>query len=243
MSKKTDAFISVIAPIAQKEYRSRAKWILPSVCIAQAALESGWNVNAKTLFGIKGKGNNLTTQEFVNGHYVTVNADFRSYSSVEEAVKDYYDLLTTNKRYKAAVNNPDWQSTVKAIKAGGYATSPDYVDKVSSIIVKYCLTAYDKKEKLSVDEVAQEVINGKWGNTPKRKAALEAAGYNYSEVQAAVNVKLGKPVKKSTKKTYEEVAKEVIAGKWGNGTARRLKLQLAGYNYSEVQAIVNRLAK
>lgn len=243
MSKKTDAFISVIAPLAQKEYRSREKWILPSVCIAQAALESGWNVNAKTLFGIKGKGNNLTTQEFVNGQYVTVKADFRSYSSTAEAVKDYYDLLTGNKRYAGAVNNPDYKSAVTAIKAGGYATSPDYVQKVTSIIVKYNLTVYDVRTDKSVSDIADEVIAGKWGNTPKRKAALEAAGYNYSEVQSAVNAKLGKTVQKSSKKTYEEVAKEVIAGKWGNGMSRRMKLQLAGYNYSEVQSVVNRLVK
>ena len=38
-----------------------------------------------------------------------------------------------------------------------------------------------------------------------------------------------------------EVAKEVLAGKWGNGTARKTALENAGYNYSEVQAEVNRL--
>lgn len=39
----------------------------------------------------------------------------------------------------------------------------------------------------SVDEVAQEVINGKWGNNPERKKALEAAGYDYNAVQKKVN--------------------------------------------------------
>lgn len=240
MSKKTDSFIATIAPLAQAEYRSRDKWVLPSVCIAQAALESGWNVNAKTLFGIKGSGITLATQEYVGDHYVTINAGFRTYDSIEAAVKDYYDLLTKNKRYAGAVNNPDYKSAVTAIKAGGYATSPDYVQKVTSIIVKYNLTAYDTRETKSIDEVAEEVIAGKWGNIPKRKAALEAAGYNYSEVQAAVNAKLGKT---TAKKSYTDIAKEVVAGKWGNGTARKLKLQLAGYNYSEVQAIVNKLVK
>lgn len=41
--------------------------------------------------------------------------------------------------------------------------------------------------KKSVDEVAQDVLEGKYGNYPERKERLEAEGYNYSEVQARVN--------------------------------------------------------
>ena len=47
----------------------------------------------------------------------------------------------------------------------------------------------------------------------------------------------------STKKSNEEIAREVIAGKWGNGATRKQKLAEAGYNYSEVQKIVNKLLK
>lgn len=42
-------------------------------------------------------------------------------------------------------------------------------------------------------------------------------------------------------KSVAEVAKEVLAGKWGNGTARKTALENAGYNYSEVQQKVNEL--
>ena len=45
-------------------------------------------------------------------------------------------------------------------------------------------TAQPESPKKSVDEVAQDVVNGKYGNGADRKAALEAAGYNYDEVQA-----------------------------------------------------------
>lgn len=44
-------------------------------------------------------------------------------------------------------------------------------------------------------------------------------------------------------KTSEEIAKEVIQGKWGNGTTRRQKLAAAGYDYNTIQAIVNQLLK
>lgn len=48
---------------------------------------------------------------------------------------------------------------------------------------------------------------------------------------------------KPAKKSITEIAKEVIAGKWGNGTERKQKITLAGYDYKKVQAEVNRLLK
>ena len=52
------------------------------------------------------------------------------------------------------------------------------------------------------------------------------------------------PVKETTnKKSIEEIAKEVIAGKWGNGANRKTALEKAGYNYKEVQSAVNKLLK
>lgn len=42
-------------------------------------------------------------------------------------------------------------------------------------------------------------------------------------------------------KTNLEIAKEVLAGQWGNGAERRKKLTEAGYNYEDVQGIVNAL--
>lgn len=91
----------------------------------------------------------------------------------------------------------------------------------------------------SVSEVAKEVLAGSWGNGSDRKAKLEAAGYNYDEVQSAVNALCNKP----TLKSVSEIAKEVLAGKWGNGADRKNKLTAAGYNYNEVQAAVNSLNK
>lgn len=90
----------------------------------------------------------------------------------------------------------------------------------------------------TVDELAKEVINGKWGNGADRKAKLTAAGYDYSAVQSRVNAILsGKP----PSKTVDELAREVIAGKWGNGVDRKNRLTAAGYDYSAVQARVNAL--
>ena len=55
---------------------------------------------------------------------------------------------------------------------------------------------------------------------------------------------LGITYKPNTDKTVDEIVKEVIAGKWGNGNAVRKKaLTEAGYNYSEIRAKVNALLK
>lgn len=51
------------------------------------------------------------------------------------------------------------------------------------------------------------------------------------------------PSKQTAKKTVTELAKEVIQGKWGNGSERKQKLTQAGYDYDRVQAEVNRLLK
>ena len=85
-------------------------------------------------------------------------------------------------------------------------------------------------------EVAKEVIAGKWGNGQARKAKLEAAGYNYPNIQALVNQQLAQ-----RKVDLTKIAIEVANGQWGNGEARRQKLEAAGYNYDDIQAIVNEL--
>ena len=101
-------------------------------------------------------------------------------------------------------------------------------------------TVVSSETKKTIDEIANEVIHGAWGNGDARKNALTAAGYNYAEVQGRVNAILSGKAGVS-KKSVDEVAKEVIAGKWGNGDARKEALTKAGYNYSEVQNRVNAL--
>ncbi|MBR6502848.1 MAG: hypothetical protein IKT42_05340 [Clostridia bacterium] len=51
------------------------------------------------------------------------------------------------------------------------------------------------------------------------------------------------PKKDNVSKSIEEIAREVIAGKWGNGATRKQKLAAAGYDYKAVQSMVNKLLK
>ena len=48
-------------------------------------------------------------------------------------------------------------------------------------------------------------------------------------------------VKASQKKSIDEIAREVIAGDWGNGEDRKNRLKKAGYEYDKVQKMVNEL--
>ena len=94
------------------------------------------------------------------------------------------------------------------------------------------------EDKKSIDELAQEVIDGKWGDGEERKNKLEKAGYDYDKVQNRVNEILKE---KDNKKSITEVAKDVINGEYGNGNDRKKKLEAEGYDYDEVQAKVNQL--
>ena len=96
----------------------------------------------------------------------------------------------------------------------------------------------------SVDEIAQAVIRGDYGNGSDRKNRLEAEGYNYSVIQAKVNelCNRGTPAPKPTK-SLDDIAREVIRGSWGNGKDRKNRIEAAGYNYRDVQNRVNQLLR
>lgn len=94
--------------------------------------------------------------------------------------------------------------------------------------------------KKSNEEIAAEVIAGKWGNGEERKIRLKEAGYNYDDIQSIVNAKC-RQTTAAAKKTNEEIAKEVIQGKWGNGKERKNKLENAGYDYEVIQKLVNKM--
>ena len=112
----------------------------------------------------------------------------------------------------------------------------DYSDKVQE-------TPPQASEDKPADiEIAYEVIRGEWGSGADRKKRLTEAGYNYDCVQDLVNKILnGEYTEKPNKKTNEEIAKEVIRGKWGSGADRKKRLTEAGYDYNAIQSIVNKM--
>ena len=91
----------------------------------------------------------------MDGKYVTVTADFRKYSCVEDSIADHSAYLLgavdgKKLRYEGLKGCTDYQKAVQIIKDGGYATSPDYVEKLCTIIERWELTKWDVKDAVSV---------------------------------------------------------------------------------------------
>lgn len=119
----------------------------------------------------------------------------------------------------------------------------DYIIEEANKINGQTTSVAETTSKKSNEEIANEIIAGKWGNGDARKTALTNAGYDYNAIQSIVNEKLtGKKTENKPKlKSVDEVAKEVIAGQWGNGQDRFNKLAAAGYDANAVQNRVNEL--
>lgn len=142
----------------------------------------------------------------------------------------------------------DWsgKNCPSQIRAGKPYSWSTFKDKVASYFNGGSSTKPDTgsdTSKKTISQIADEVIAGKWGNGEAREKALEDAGYDYDAVQAEVNKRYGisSGTSTSTKKTVtSQVVSDVIAGKYGNGSARKTNLEKAGYDYDEVQAAVNK---
>jgi len=122
----------------------------PIGILAQTVLETGWGKHiakdkfgnsSNNLFGIKtnadwqGKSLNAKTQEFRQGHFVSVKQEFKAYESIEEALQDYSSLLQNSSRYEQVVNSGDnVDQFAKSLQKSGYATDPDYGRKIMSIV-------------------------------------------------------------------------------------------------------------
>lgn len=95
-------------------------------------------------------------------------------------VSGYSGNIDMNNAYK------DYPSIMKANGLNGYSKSGE--------------TTPAQPTKKSNEEIANEVLNGKWGNGEDRKNKLTAAGYDYNTIQGIVNNKLG--INKEPSKEY-----------------------------------------
>ena len=129
---------------------SQSTGVPPQLMLGQAALESGWGKreirmadgsNSFNLFGIKanagwnGKVAEVMTTEYKNGVAYKQVEKFRAYSSYAEAFQDYSNLISQNPRYAGVLQQGmDSSGLAQAIQKAGYATDPDYADKLTRVI-------------------------------------------------------------------------------------------------------------
>jgi hypothetical protein len=149
-------FVLKIAPVIQSSIN---KGILNSIRLSQAILESNWgtsrlSIEANNLFGIKadsrwkGPTYNIQTKEWNESGFYSTTSDFRAYKTIEDSVLDHTEFLLTNQRYSSIIGDTDYKSTALKLKAAGYATDPEYGNKLISVIEVNSLTWFDNTEEV-----------------------------------------------------------------------------------------------
>jgi lysozyme len=137
-----DEFIARILPGALEAYRKYN--ILPSLTLAQSALESNWGKSGigNNLFGIKatsswtGKKQYVWTTEYMDGKPIKVQDWFRDYDSIDDSILDHAKLLSYS-RYKPVREAKDYKEACYRVQQCGYATDIAYAQKLISIIETY----------------------------------------------------------------------------------------------------------
>ncbi len=152
MDKKSDFktpqdFVETLWPIAQKV--GKAIGVEPKAILAQAALETGWGKHiihqgngesSHNLFGIKadkrwqGDVAKVSTLEYRQGIAKKEVAPFRVYDSYEKSLNDYGDFIKNSHRYKSAIKDgSSIKNYSEGLQKGGYATDPNYANKIQRI--------------------------------------------------------------------------------------------------------------
>ena len=148
-------FIADIAPAAQQMQANYG--VHASISIAQAILESDWGESElsavyNNLYGMKGDNPEntvrLMTSEYYNGEWVTIQANFRVYGSWAESVQDHALLFVNGTtwdpdQYAPVLQAATYQEAAQALQDCGYATDPDYAEKLIAVIEQYALYEYD----------------------------------------------------------------------------------------------------
>ncbi len=161
--KNADEFRRYLMPYAEKAAAKLG--VSPELLVSQAALETGWGKAIATrpdgsssynLFNIKAdhrwQGDRIvkTTLEYDNGIAKYEKASFRAYHSYADSFNDYVNFLRSNSRYADALQwHGDNQRFIKGLQQAGYATDPNYADKVMDIFYR---TFSDRDDAITLAE-------------------------------------------------------------------------------------------
>ena len=151
-----EEFVQELVPIAKE--LNQTYGILPSIILGQAILESDWGqseLSAKynNLFGIKSFSASddsvkLTTKEYKDGEWIEIKANFKVYASWNDCMIDHTLLFVNGVDwdpylYQGVLLASDYKTAALALQTAGYATDPDYANKIINVIESYNLNQYD----------------------------------------------------------------------------------------------------
>ena len=194
-------YIAYVAPLIRAEATKRG-YAVCSTVIAQSVIEGGCGMSQlamkhHNLFGLKCGQSwmkakkpavNMKTGEFYSGKYTTINDWFRAYANDVEGIAGYYDFISAS-RYANLRTASDYIQYAKLLKADGYATSPTYVQTLTSFVETWGLIQWDHQAILhegcfpvyegdtrSIEEALKAV-----GADGSRKARAKIYAANFSD--------------------------------------------------------------
>lgn len=150
---KPQEFLDMLLPAAQASHRQTG--IPASFTLAQAALESSWGARAPgcNLFGIKadkswkGPVTLVPTHEVIKGQCIAITDRFRCYLTWEEALADRAEFFSKNPRYAKCFLETTGAGWARAVARAGYATDPQYADKLIAVMDGRNMTRFDTLSK------------------------------------------------------------------------------------------------
>ncbi len=191
-----DQFKMVYGPAAERA--GKAIGVDPGILLAQFGLETGWGKSI-----IPGT-NNLGNIKDFSGYGVAATDNmtgsrdkYRAYESLDAFADDYASLI--NRRYKSAVGaGSDARKFAQALKAGGYAEDPAYVEKLVSI--------YQKNNPGLGERIANAVI-------PAAQAAQPAdlSGMSDADLMAALGERAENPLPLNQENIHPRSDAELMA--------------------------------
>lgn len=206
--------------INDKVYKSLIK-LCVDICKRNNIKELKWKGD-KSLIGQVNKQNMTVHRWFANkscpGDYIYSRLG-KIASEVNSKLKSTTSTSTTSSK------------TLYRVQVGAFSSkksAESLLTKVKNKGFNACMVQVAKIYKIQVGAFSEKA------NAEAMAKKLKAAGFD-----SYITTKGGSAV--STKKSVTEIAKEVIAGKWGNGDARKKALTKAGYDYEAVQKKVNEL--
>ncbi len=147
-------FVKTLRPLAQRIAKKLG--VDSRVLLSQSALETGWGqkvlqcANGKSSFNFfnikaddswRGAVVTVPTIEYENGVAVRDWARFRVYDSPEQSFADYARLIAENPRYQTALQCAgDSRAYIHALAKSGYASDPQYAQKVLALLDRDELT-------------------------------------------------------------------------------------------------------
>lgn len=135
-------------------------------------------------------------------------------------------------------------------KAGRFFDKPEEGDQIffyvgGDINHTGIVTKVDDKKVYTTEGNSGDMVKDHSYNKDGNK---KIAGYGRprwnEEANTIADTAPTKPTQKpqnDAQKSLDDIAKEIIAGKWGNGKERQKKLTEAGYDYNAIQKIVNQM--